>query len=196
MKSSKKVVCCVLIVLICAAALTSCTKEPSADSPWGFGRLFELQLSTLSDEWALQNALKSLLRAAESGSVDSVKALFAPNAVNELSEEQLSEMLEAFLHYYNGTFTQITAPIGPMSAESIQGTLRLRELKGPLEVSTTENEYRIALKYVVRDDFDKGNEGIWSVYIIEKAKDVESPYPYHGDQSYTTGVFFDVARPQ
>jgi len=196
MKISKKVICCVLIVLICAAALTSCTKEPSASSPWIFGRLFELQLGTLSDEWALQNALKSLLRAVESGSVDSAKALFAPNAVNELGEEQLCEMLEALLQYYSGTLTQVTSPLGPNCSESIRGALRQKELYGPINVSTTENEYRIAMKYVFRDDFDKGNEGIWSVYLIEKAKDVESPYPYRGDLNYTTGIFFDVPRPQ
>ena len=123
-----------------------------------------------------------------------MKDLFAKNAVQEIGLVKIEEMLEEFIDYFRGSTFTIEVPIGPNTDMQIQDQKNWKVLKGPLEVSTDLCEYRMAIRCCAYDDTDEGNEGIWSIYIIDKTKDSDQERPYRGDLQYKTGIYFDVAR--
>ena len=121
--------------------------------------------------------------------------MFAQNAISEIGEDHLDDMLEAFIDYFQADSFTLEVPVGPATAERWSEGKKSKELKGPLEVITNGNAYRLAIKCVAYDDWNEDNIGIWSVYIIEKAKDTDLEHPYVGDKKYSTGIFIDVKRP-
>ena len=137
----------------------------------------------------------AFLRLAIEKDLATMREMFAKNAVSEIGEEQLDVMLEAFVDYFQADSFTLEVPVGPVTAERWSDGKKLKELEGPLEVITEDNEYRLAIKCVAYDDWNEDNIGIWSVYIIEKAKDTDLEHPYIGDKKYTTGIHLDVKRP-
>ena len=138
---------------------------------------------------------EAFLRATENEDIDAMRKLFAVNAIEELGEDQLDEMLKAFVAYLDSgkiSFEQLT---GVYSAGHQSGGKYSKELHAPFEVATDANEYRMMVKCIARDDWEADNIGIWSIYIIERAKDTKPEYTYWGDGKYQTGIFFDAPRP-
>lgn len=124
-----------------------------------------------------------------------MKNLFAPNAISEIGERQLNEMLEEFVDYFEADSFALKIPIGPSTSERWDHGKKSKELSGPLEIIADKNEYRFAIKCTAYDDWDKNNIGIWSVYIIEKSKDTDLEHPYIGDKKYRSGIYMNVGRP-
>ena len=122
-----------------------------------------------------------------------MKALFAPNAVSEIGEETLDEMLNAFTDYFEVDSFALVEPIGPNTSENINHGKRSKELIGREIVTAGTREYRIALRCISRDDWEPGNIGLWSLYIIDAAVDT-SDDPYLGGPMDRAGIFFDVPR--
>ena len=122
-----------------------------------------------------------------------MKALFAPNAVSEIGEETLDEMLNAFTDYFEANSFTLEEPIGPQVSKHMNRGMDSKELIGREIVTAGTREYRIALRCISRDDWEPGNIGLWSLYIIDAAVDT-SDAPYLGDFQHRTGIFFDVPR--
>lgn len=127
--------------------------------------------------------------------LSAMKDLFAPNAISEIGEDQLDEMLEEFVDYFEADSFALEMPIGPQTSERWDHGLKSKELKGPLELITDRNAYRIAIKCTACDDWDNDNIGIWSIYIIERSMDTDLEHPYIGDKAYRTGIYINVKRP-
>lgn len=148
----------------------------------------------LIDDVEAYEYANDFLSATLDHDVAAMKALFAPNAVSEIGENALDEMLTNFVDYFQENSFTLESPIGPSTSEYRDHGLQSKELKGPLEVDAGENKYRIAIRCVSCDDWVQDNIGIWSIYIIEKSKDSNQERPYYGDLKFTTGIFFDVPR--
>lgn len=151
----------------------------------------------LTEDREAYDYANAFLAAAMEKDVASMKALFAPNAVSDIGEEQLDQMLEAFTNYFQVDAFTLEIPIGPSTSESMDHGKRSKELRGPLVIVSDRCEYRLAIKCISRDDWDGDNIGIWSIYIIEKSKDTDNnpDHHYRGDNKYRTGIYFDVSRP-
>ncbi len=147
------------------------------------------------DKEALEYA-EAFLNAAENEDIDAMRSLFAANAIEEIGEDQINEMLNAFVAYFEGGNVQIDCPIGPNVWSKQSDGKQFKELKGPLEIVTDHNEYRLAIRCIAYDDWETDNIGIWSISIIEKSKDTDLEHEYRGDLKYQTGIFFDVPRPE
>lgn len=136
------------------------------------------------------------LSAALNHNTVAMKALFAPNAISEIDETQLEAMLTDFIDYFQADSYALEIPIGPQTSECRDHGKKSKELKAPLEITTDKNEYRLAIKCVAYDDWAQDNIGIWSICMIEKAKDTDPDRPYYGDLKYKTGIYIDVERPE
>lgn len=149
----------------------------------------------LTDDVEAYEYANDFLLATLDHDVAAMKALFAPNAVSEIGETVLDEMLTNFVDYFQEDSFNIESPIGPSTSEHRDHGSRSKELKGPLEVDAGKNKYRIAIRCVSCDDWVQDNIGIWSIYIIEESKDSDLEHLYYGDKKYATGIYFDVQRP-
>lgn len=138
----------------------------------------------------------AFLTAAQQKDIAAMKELFAPNAISEVGDEQLDEMMGEFMNYFQADSFTLEAPIGPICGQHFNGGKKSRELRGPVEMTSDKSEYRIAIKCVPIDDWNEDNIGIWSVYIIERSKDTDLESIYIGDKKYRTGVYTDVPRPE
>lgn len=139
------------------------------------------------------NYTNAFLTAAVEKDLPAMKALFAPNAVSEIGEETLDEMLNAFTDYFEADSFALEEPIGPNTSESKDHEKWSKELIGREIVTAGTHEYRIALRCISRDDWEPGNIGLWSLYIIDAAVDT-SDAPYLGGPMDRAGIFFDVPR--
>lgn len=128
--------------------------------------------------------------------VAAMKALFAPNAITEIGEAELDAMLNDFIDYVQADSYTPAALIGPQTSERWDHGKKSKELAGTLEIIGENNTYQLAIKCISRDDWEAANVGIWSIYIIDVAKDIPSDQPYRGDLKYTSGIYFDVPRPE
>lgn len=159
-------------------------------------RQFLEKRGILSEDREAYDYANAFLNSAHEGNITSMKELFAPNAVSEVGEDQLEKMIEAFIDYFQVDSFTLKKSTGSEIDEHWDHGKRSKEMKGPLEITSNENEYRLAIKCVAYDDWDEDNVGIWSVYIIERSKDTDQKYPYKGDGKYKTGVYIDVKRPE
>ena len=139
------------------------------------------------------NYTNAFLTAAVEKDLPAMKALFAPNAVSGIGEETLDEMLNAFTDYFEADSFTLEEPIGPQVSKHMNRGMDSKELIGREIVTAGTREYRIALRCISRDDWEPGNIGLWSLYIIDAAVDT-SDDPYLGGPMDRAGIFFDVPR--
>lgn len=156
-------------------------------------RRFLEKRGILTEDKEACNYTNAFLTAAVEKDRPAMKALFAPNAVSEIGEVTLDEMLNAFTDYFEVDSFTLEEPIGPNTSENINHGKRSKELIGREIVTAGTREYRIALRCISRDDWEPGNIGLWSLYIIDAAVDT-SDAPYLGGPMDRTGIFFDVPR--
>lgn len=64
---------------------------------------------------------------------------------------------------------------------------RIKEIQSSFCIETTENKYHIAIKECVTDEFDKNNEGVVSIYIIEDSVWGQD-YVYRGNAEWSKGI--------
>lgn len=147
------------------------------------------------DKEALEYA-EAFLNAAENEDIDAMRNLFAANAIEEIGEDQINEMLNAFVTYFEGGNIEFGELGGPYSAGHLSNGKYSKEVRDSFDITTDANEYRMVVKCIARDDWEADNIGIWSISIIVRSKDVNPEYTYWGDAKYQTGIFFDVPRPE
>lgn len=159
-------------------------------------RYFLLKHGIIIGDEEAYNYANAFLELALKKDVTAMKELFAPNAISEIGENQLDEMLEEFVDYFQADSFTLKKNIGASTSERWDHGKKSKELEWPLEIITGENDYRLAIKCVAYDDWDNDNVGIWSIYIIEKSEDTDLEHPYIGDKKYRTGIYINVKRPE
>ena len=138
--------------------------------------------------------VESLLEATTKGDADGIKGLFARNAIREIGDETVDNMIESLIRYCQFTTYSVVVPSGASTEQLFQDGKNYKILKGPLELNTDIGEYRLAVKCCAFNEGEPDDVGLWSVYIIAKERDTDQDRPYCGDLSYRTGIYFDVAR--
>ncbi len=199
-----RIICAVMIILV-AVCLTGCGTLGKETNSVGIFENFlnsirvQLFLAShsrnLTEDTEAYDYANEFLRLALKKDTDSMKKLFAPKAIVEIGEQELDEMLDAFIDYFQVESFELKMDIGPVTAGHIDHGKRSKELEGPLEITTDKEAFRFAIRCVAYDDWDSDNIGIWSVYIIERDKDTDLEHPYIGDKKYRSGIYIDVKRP-
>lgn len=134
-----------------------------------------------------------LLKLEAENNTGGMKSLFAANVINEISDATLTKQLTEFCRYIKGDLVNIITKANGESKRFEYGKISYVNRQS-FWITTTNDEYLMGIKYVTLDDFDSGNIGIWSISIIEKAKDTDPEVVYQGDGKYNTGIYFDIPR--
>lgn len=133
-----------------------------------------------------QNNAKKLIQTLELDNIEKVKELFALNAIKEIDE--FDKDIDDLLEYHEGECTKII-----FVHVSTQETIEYGKYETIHNMScdflTTKTKYRMSIKWRVKDDFDKANEGIWSLDIIKYEEDLEGLSGYGGDGVPANGIY-------
>jgi hypothetical protein len=128
--------------------------------------------------------LTALFDSIEGKDRDALMGLLAPGKVEEMVD--LDSRIDGLFSYYKGKHGKIIDAGDMVSDTNIHGK-KTKEFQTTVDVETSADVFRCALIWRTRDDFDSGNIGLWSLYIITKE---EFPYEraYWGDEKWTPGI--------
>lgn len=111
--------------------------------------------------------------------------MFAPNKLNEM--ENLDENIDELLSYYEGNYSKYGSG-GLGTEKDVDSGVTKKWNNMSYDVFTNKNTYRIAIIWHILDTADKGNVGIWSLYVIKFEDDIYPTYSYGGDGNWTPGL--------
>lgn len=137
-----------------------------------------------TDDEVSQRNLTALFDSIEGKDRDALMGLLAPGKIKEMAD--LDSRIDGLFSYYKGEHGTIPDGGSMVSDTNIHGK-KTKEFQTTVDVETSADVFRCALIWRTRDDFDSGNVGLWSFYIITKE---EYPYDraYWGDQKWTPGI--------
>ena len=141
----------------------------------------------------IKMCIESFFSALQKHDVDQMKLLFAANAVNEIGKIAIVSMINSFIAYFVGEYVCCDS-ITYSSSCHIDHGKRNVELIGSMNIISSKNKYKMAIKYIPYDDFIADSIGIWSISIILASKDTMPDYHYFGDNQFSTGIYFDILR--
>jgi hypothetical protein len=162
--------------------VTTCCLFLHACSPGG-DNMFSIY-TTDHDE--TKACMDKLCEALQNRDKDALKALLSKNVVYAV--EDTDAQVDALFDYFVGEYQSYYDPAATStSAEKYDGKKR-KYHEMTYEVYTNTNQYRVAILYYVYDTFDKDNEGIYSLYILNATDDSDLSVCYRGDGKYTPGI--------
>ena len=148
--------------------------------------LFMLSCSFLKNEdEMIEEKVQNLISYLDNDDKEGIKSLFAEKQIENNNDFELS--LNDLVEYYDGT-----------SISKIQGSMGTDKDKNqnyqatwyniPYKITTTIEEYRLAIYWCIEYSSNSKQLGIWSLYII-KEEDYPTPtYTYRGDGLWTPGI--------
>ena len=182
---------CGIIVLVKGLFFSS----ESDDTTFPLPRFLERRIIT--DEAGFKNCATAFCKAACEGDCSALQSLFSSNVISQIGEDELRQMLLQLIAYWEGDFVKLQDKLSVYTSSAEQhDSQRSLMMEGPIDVFTTEGEYRLVLNYVSYDEFDKGNEGIGAIVLVKKEDDAKIEYPNYitSDKQYipkdnTNGIY-------
>lgn len=166
---------CIMLTTVMLLSLTGCQGLVAT-------RIAE---AVSSDELA-NNRVKAFLEAVEKGDKGEIKGMLAPKTIKKV--EDIDAQIDALIDFYKGE----TKKIDDSGGREVKSTYDYGDVREIIEssyiITTTEEQYQLAIKDVAINDFNENNEGIAYVYIKKAEKDYEDNH-YWGDYNSKRGIY-------
>ena len=175
----------IVILIIIVIVLSACTihKGDASDQP---PRFFDSIANRpfMSMRKQTDALITELLSYMENQDQAAFLAQFAPNVISDpdILEQQCSNLFQ----FFSGTVESQTWKAAQNSAAKELDEYH-SETKVSYDIVTTEDHYRIAMNFCAEDNYDDGNLGLYSIYII-RFEDTDTKYTYWGDGNWTPGI--------
>ena len=182
----------IILLLVLVIGLSACTfrSEDASDQP---PRFFDSISNRpfMSMRKQTDALITELLSYMENQDQAAFLAQFAPNIISDpdMLEQQCADLFQ----FFSGTVESQTWKAAQNSASKKLDEYH-SETKVSYDIVTTENHYRIAMNFCAEDNYDDGNLGLYSIYII-RFEDTDTKYTYWGDGNWTPGINV-VTEPQ
>ena len=182
----------IILLIILVIGLSACTfrSEDASDQP---PRFFDSISNRpfMSMRKQTDALITELLSYMENQDQAAFLAQFAPNIISDpdMLEQQCAELFQ----FFSGTVESQTWKAAQNSASKKLDEYH-SETKVSYDIVTTEDHYRIAMNFCAEDNYDDGNLGLYSIYII-RFEDTDTKYTYWGDGNWTPGINV-VTEPQ
>ena len=182
----------IILLLVLVIGLSACTfrSEDASDQP---PRFFDSIANRpfMSMRKQTDALITELLSYMENQDQAAFLAQFAPNVISDpdMLEQQCAELFQ----FFSGTVESQTWEAAQNSASKKLDEYH-SETKVSYDIVTTEDYYRIAMNFCAEDNYDDGNLGLYSIYII-RFEDTDTKYTYWGDGNWTPGINV-VTEPQ
>ena len=114
----------------------------------------------------VNGAVEKFIKSASSRDETTIRDLLSPNAIGKVDhfEERLHDLYDCV----DGDLVDCKRLWAGQDHKERHDGKTIVIHYTPYEFSTTTGDYYIAVKYVERDDFEKGNEGFEQIFIIRK----------------------------
>ena len=121
----------------------------------------------------------------QSGNIENVKTLFAPNVVKNYSA--FNESVDSFFSYYSAKYTACTEVALDTDIQlDADGNMTKRFRMFSYSIDTDSGKYSIAVRYCDKDTEDSNNLGVHSIYIRQGENSVDTPFC--GDLMWYEGI--------
>ena len=134
------------------------------------------------------NKIETIISAATDNEPEAIKNLFSKNTLD--SDEKFDEKVNEFIDFFEGTYQSYDSD-GLYTSEDIDSNKVIKFHRISYNVFTTKYVYRIAFKWYSKDDYDKNNLGISSLYVTRLELDSNLDEAYWGDVSNSIGLFIE-----
>lgn len=182
----------IILLLVLVIGLSACTfrSEDASDQP---PRFFDSIANRpfMSMRKQTDALITELLSYMENQDQAAFLAQFAPNVISDpdMLEQQCADLFQ----FFSGTVESQTWK-GAQNSASKKLDEYHSETKVYYDIVTTEDHYRIAMNFCAEDNYDDGNLGLYSFYII-RFENTDPSHSYGGDGNWTPGINV-VTEPQ
>lgn len=182
----------IILLIILVVALSACTirNGDGADQP---PRFFDSITNRpfMSMRKQTDALITELLSYMENQDQAAFLAQFAPNIISDpdMLEQQCADLFQ----FFSGTVESQTWK-GAQNSASKKLDEYHSETKVYYDIVTTEDHYRIAMNFCAEDNYDDGNLGLYSFYII-RFENTDPSHSYGGDSNWVPGINV-VTEPQ
>ncbi len=182
----------IILLIVLVIGLSACTirNGDGADQP---PRFFDSIANRpfMSMRKQTDALITELLSYMENQDQAAFLAQFAPNIISDpdMLEQQCAELFQ----FFSGTVESQTWK-GAHRSGSKELDQYHNETTVSYDIVTTEDHYRIAMIFCAEDNYDDGNLGLYSFYII-RFENTDPSHSYGGDSNWTPGINV-VTEPQ
>ena len=175
----------IIVLLVLVIGLSACTfrsGDASDQPPRFFDSIANRPFMSMRKQ--TDALITELLSYMENQDQAAFLAQFAPNVISDpdILEQQCSNLFQ----FFSGTVESQTWKAAQNSASKELDEYH-SETKVSYDIVTTEDHYRIAMNFCAEDNYDDGNLGLYSIYII-RFEDTDTKYTYWGDGNWTPGI--------
>ena len=182
----------IILLLVLVIGLSACTihKGDASDQP---PRFFDSIANRpfMSMRKQTDALITELLSYMENQDQAAFLAQFAPNVISD--PDMLEQQCADLFRFFSGTVESQTWK-GAQNSASKKLDEYHSETKVYYDIVTTEDHYRIAMNFCAEDNYDDGNLGLYSFYII-RFENTDPSHSYGGDGNWTPGINV-VTEPQ
>ena len=174
-----------ILLLVLVIGLSACTirNGDSADqSPRFFDSISNRPFMSMRKQ--TDALITELLSYMENQDQTAFLAQFAPNVISD--PDMLEQQCNDLFQFFSGAVESQTWK-GAQNSASKKLDEYHSETKVSYDIVTTEDHYRIAMNFCAEDNYDDGNLGLYSIYII-RFEDTDTKYTYWGDGNWTPGI--------
>ena len=149
------------------------------------------------NEEVAMDCMRQFIDKTEKKDREGIKSLFSDKALEE--SKTMDEDIDYLFEYYKGeNQTKIEKLDSAWVSTDRDYGKREKTIITDYDIETTEEKYRLAILYYIENTFNKGEEGLSSIYIIRFEDDTHASFihddgtpgihSYGGDGKWTYGI--------
>mgnify|MGYP004658863227 FL=1 len=189
MRSGLPLIILLIVLVIGLSACTFRSGDASDQPPRFFDSISNRPFMSMRKQ--TDALITELLSYMENQDQAAFLAQFAPNVISD--PDMLEQQCNDLFQFFSGTVESQTWK-GAQNSASKKLDEYHSETKVYYDIVTTEDHYRIAMNFCAEDNYDDGNLGLYSIYII-RFENTDPNHSYGGDSNWVPGINV-VTEPQ
>ena len=149
-------------------------------------------MSEKNDEKIAKLNFKEVVSAIQTQDKEMLTTLFSRTSIENASTFD-ADMTE-IMSYFRGEVVSYNDWDCLYVEDSRENGRIFQAMESTYDIKTTEDEYRLAIRFVTKDTLCPDNVGIHSLYLIKRQEDTLLTYAYWGDGKFTPGINIGVSN--
>lgn len=138
-----------------------------------------------SEDEILDEKVQNFIDLLDENDKESLKSLFAPAKIGCISN--FDDSLDELFEYYDGVFKSKSHESKGTDGDK-NGDFTAKWYNLSYIITTSSEQYRLAIYWCTEYSTDSNYLGIWSLYIIKENEYPTPVYTYRGDGLWTPGI--------
>ena len=144
------------------------------------------------DHRIAQEKIEQVLDAIVTEDSASLTALFSKYSIDKA--QSFEKSVEELFNYFEGTVESYDDGAGPFVETTREGNRMIKIMESTCEIKTTEQKYRLAIRFTINNTTNQDEIGVESLYIIKAEDDKYLDEAYWGDGKFTPGINIGISN--